>query len=150
MRYGCLTFPSFSRHRGSPLPAWLIPHQAEGSEDGGVSNGPHGGADTARLLQGIFLQQSRKGPTFLARVLCRPGDVALMDGQEGTEVGPLKLLDDPRFGCTEGRVPRHWGLLIGRGQLDILWLHDRRGGQEPGPLDDGVQLADVPWPGIHD
>ena len=55
-----------------------------------------------------------------------------------------------RFSFMEGSVPRHWGLLIGRGKLDIVRLHDRRGGQEHGPLDDGVQLADVPWPGIHD
>ena len=43
-----------------------------------------------------------------------------MGGQEGTEIGPLKLLDDPRFGSTEGSLPRHWGLLIGKGKLDIL------------------------------
>src|SRR5262249_47263026 len=144
----CLTSPGCSRHRGAPLPAWLIPQQAEGREEGGVSRGPHVGAEAARLLQGIFLQQARKGPTFLARVLRRPGNVALMEGQEGTEVGPLKLLDDPRFHGTEGGVPRPWGWRSGRGQLDILWRHDRRGGQEYGPLDDGLQFADVPWPGM--
>jgi hypothetical protein len=65
-------------------------------------------------MQGIFLQQARKGATFLAHVLRRLGDIALMGGQEGIEVGPLKLLDGMRFGFTEGGVPRHWGLLIGR------------------------------------
>ena len=116
-----------------------------------VCPGAHTSGQMLRGLCKAYFSSSRvNARRSLPCVLCRPGDVALMGGQEGTEVGPLKLLDDPRFRFTEGSVPRYWGLLIGKGKLDILRLHDRRGGQEHGPLDDGVQLSDVPWPGIHD
>ena len=62
------------------LPAQRVSHQVEGSKECGVPSGKPLRAETARLMQGIFLQQARKGATFLARVLRRLGDIALMGG----------------------------------------------------------------------
>ena len=71
-------------------------------------------------MQGIFLQQPRKCATFLARVLRRPGNIALMGIVDFAEI---------RSNCTEVTLAVHYEI---KNKL-FAWLDRHR------PLDDPAE-----------